>query len=43
LTAGLANGSLKPVINQQLPLKDAPRAYELVTQPGANGKIVLVP
>ena len=43
LTAGLANGSLKPVINQELPLKDAPKAHELVMQPGASGKIVLVP
>jgi NADPH:quinone reductase len=43
LTAGLANGSLKPVINQELPLKDAPKAHELVAQPGASGKIVLIP
>jgi NADPH2:quinone reductase len=43
LVAGLANGSLKPVINQELPLKDAPRAHELVMQPGAYGKIVLIP
>jgi NADPH2:quinone reductase len=43
LTAGLANGTLKPVINQELPLKDAPKAHELVMQPGASGKIVLVP
>jgi NADPH:quinone reductase len=43
LVAGLANGSLKPVINQELPLKDASRAHELVMQPGAYGKIVLIP
>ena len=43
LTAGLANGTLKPVINQELPLKDASKAHELVMQPGASGKIVLVP
>lgn len=43
LTAGLANGSLKPVVNQELPLKDASKAHELVMQPGASGKIVLVP
>ncbi len=42
LVAGLANGSLKPAINQELPLKDAPRAHELLTQPGAYGKIVLI-
>lgn len=43
LVAGLTNGQLKPVINQELPLKDAPRAHELVMQPGAHGKIVLIP
>jgi NADPH2:quinone reductase len=43
LTAGLANGSLKPVINQELPLRDAPKAHELVLQPGASGRIVLLP
>jgi NADPH2:quinone reductase len=43
LVAGLASGALKPVINQELPLKDAPRAHELVMQPGAYGKIVLIP
>jgi len=43
LVAGLANGSLRPAINQELPLKDAPRAHELIMQPGASGKIVLVP
>ena len=43
LVAGLANGSLKPVINQELPLQDAPRAHALVMQPGAYGKIVLIP
>jgi NADPH2:quinone reductase len=43
LTDGLANGTLKPVINQELPLKDASKAHELVMQPGASGKIVLVP
>ena len=43
LVAGLANESLKPVINQELPLKNAPRSHELVMQPGASGKIVLIP
>ena len=43
LVAGLASGALKPVINQELPLKDAPRAHELLMQPGASGKIVLIP
>jgi NADPH2:quinone reductase len=42
LTAGLASGTLRPVINQELPLKDASTAHELVMRPGASGKIVLV-
>ncbi len=43
LTAGLASGILRPVIGQELALKDAPRAHEAVMAPGAYGKIVLVP
>ena len=43
LIAGLANGTLQPVIGQELPLKDAPRAHEAVMEPGAYGKIVLIP
>jgi NADPH2:quinone reductase len=43
LVAGLANGTLRPVIGQELPLKDAPRAHEAVMEPGAYGKIVLIP
>ncbi len=43
LVAGLANGTLRPVIGQELPLQDAPRAHEAVMEPGAYGKIVLIP
>ena len=43
LYAGLENGSLHPVIGQQLPLAEAPRAHEAVMAPGAYGKIVLKP
>ena len=43
LGAGLENGSLSPVVGQEIPLADAPRAHEAVLQPGAYGKIVLVP
>ena len=43
LVAGLAAGTLKPVIGKELPLKDAPQAHEAVMQPGAYGKIVLIP
>jgi NADPH2:quinone reductase len=41
LAAGLENGSLRPVIGQQLPLADAARAHEEVMKAGAYGKIVL--
>jgi NADPH2:quinone reductase len=43
LVAGLENGTLRPVVGQEFPLKDAARAHEAVMQPGAYGKIVLVP
>lgn len=43
LGAGLANGSLKPVVGREFPLKDAPAAHVAVMQPGAFGKIVLIP
>jgi len=41
LVAGLENGTLRPVVGQEMPLADAPRAHEAVMQPGAYGKIVL--
>jgi len=42
LVAGLESGTLRPVIAQEIPLKDAPRAHEEVLKPtGATGKIVL--
>lgn len=41
--AGLARGSLKPVVGLELPLKDAPRAHEEVVKGGSYGKIVLIP
>ena len=43
LVAGLENRTLRPVVGKELPLSDAPRAHELVLEPGAYGKIVLVP
>jgi NADPH2:quinone reductase len=43
LVAGLENGSLRPVIGRQLTLAEAPRAHDAVMEPGAYGKIVLVP
>jgi NADPH2:quinone reductase len=43
LGAGLANGTLRPVINRELPLAEAPKAHELVMSAAAYGKIVLAP
>jgi NADPH2:quinone reductase len=43
LAAGLASGALTPVVNVELPLAEAPRAHALIMEPGARGKIVLVP
>jgi NADPH2:quinone reductase len=41
LDAGLADGSLTPVVSMELPLADAARAHRLIMEPGAKGKIVL--
>ena len=43
LIAGLENGSLHPVIGKELPLSEAPQAHRAVMEPGALGKIVLLP
>jgi len=43
LVAGLANGTLRPVVGKELPLKEAAAAHTLVLERGAYGKIVLVP
>lgn len=43
LVAGLENGTLRPVVGQEIPLADAPRAHHAVMEPGAYGKIVLIP
>ena len=43
LFAGLENGSLRPVIGKQMPLSEAPRAHHEIMEPGAFGKIVLIP
>jgi NADPH2:quinone reductase len=43
LARGFADGTLEPVIAQELPLADASRAHELVMASGARGKIVLAP
>jgi NADPH:quinone reductase len=43
LVAGLENKSLRPVIGQEIPLPEAPRAHVAVMSPGAYGKMVLIP
>ena len=43
LEAGLAAGTLTPLVSTELPLADAARAHELILAPGARGKIVLIP
>ena len=43
IIAGLENGTLHPVVGHELPLAEAPRAHQLVMEPGAYGKIVLIP
>jgi NADPH2:quinone reductase len=43
LIAGLENNTLRPVIGKELPLAEAARAHKEILQPGAHGKIVLVP
>lgn len=43
LVAGLANGSLRPVVGQTFSLADAPAAHAAVMEKGAHGKIVLIP
>jgi len=41
LGAGLANGTLRPVVGREFALEDAPLAHVTVMSPGAHGKIVL--
>ena len=43
LVAGLENGTLNPVVGREMPLADAPLAHQAVMEPGAYGKVVLVP
>jgi NADPH2:quinone reductase len=43
LGAGLANGTLRPIIGREIPLAEAPRAHHEIMETRAYGKIVLVP
>lgn len=43
IIAGLESGALNPVVGTEMPLRDAARAHQQVMEPGAKGKIVLIP
>lgn len=43
LGAGFENGTLTPVVGREMPLADAAKAHVAVLEPGAYGKIVLIP
>lgn len=41
--AALENGALRPVVGKEIPLAEAARAHKEIHEPGAAGKIVLIP
>jgi len=43
IQSGLENGTLRPVVGLELPLNEAPQSHRKVLEPGAYGKIVLIP
>lgn len=43
IVAGLESGALKPVVGTEMPLANAAQAHRQVMEPGAKGKIVLIP
>ena len=43
LIAGLENGTLRPVVGKEMPLGEAARAHKEILEPGAAGKITLIP
>jgi len=42
IAAGLENGTLRPVVGKEMPLKDASKAHVDILAPGSHGKIVLI-
>src|SRR5246127_4054799 len=42
LFAGLASGTLRPIVGKELPLAEAARAHKEILEPGSAGKIVLI-
>jgi NADPH2:quinone reductase len=43
ILAGLENGTLRPIVGKELPLKDASQAHIDILAGGAHGKIALIP
>lgn len=43
ILAGVAEGALRPIIGREMQLSEAAAAHQAVLEPGAFGKIVLVP
>lgn len=43
IVSGLEDGSLKPVVGREMPLAQAGESHVAVLEPGAYGKIVLIP
>jgi NADPH2:quinone reductase len=43
LIAGMENGTLTPVVGREMALADAAHAHAAIMEPGAAGKIVLIP
>jgi NADPH2:quinone reductase len=43
LKLGLKAGGLRPIVGEEMPLKEAPRAHEALMRPNSYGKIVLIP
>ena len=43
IAAGLANGTLRPIVGREMKLSEAPAAHVAVMEEKARGKIVLVP
>ena len=43
IAAGLENGTLRPIVGKELALAEVRRAHKEILEPGAFGKIVLVP
>ena len=43
LFAAMENGTLRPIVGKEIPLAEAARAHKEIMEPGAHGKIVLIP